>query len=75
MSVNRTPNKYSYSTYTGRPYIYNNGIPIQMQFHCEQNPVHPYRTIVRTNENLVDVENILSRPDTDPYNLYKRNCK
>ena len=71
---NRTSNQHSYSDYTNKPYIYYNGVPIQMKFHCEQTPIRPYRTILRTNENVVDVSDILSRPDTNTYNLYKRNC-
>lgn len=70
----RDPSQHSYVPYTNKPYIYYNGVPIQTEFHCTQNPAHPYRTILQTNDNVVDVRAILSRPDVNSYSLYKKNC-
>ena len=72
--MSRDPFQHSFVPYTGKPYIAYHGVPIQMQFHCTPNPAHPRRTILQTNEDQVDVRSVLSRPDTNPYSLYRRNC-
>ena len=72
--MSRDPFQHSFVPYTGQPYIFYHGVPIQMQFHCTQNPARPYRTVLQTNEDLISVRDILKRSDTNPYSLYRRNC-
>jgi|SRR5271154_1109940 len=46
--MSRNMNVHSYVPFTGKPYIYYNGIPyvVKNSRNCDE---HPYRTIVRTN--------------------------
>jgi hypothetical protein len=56
--MNRTPKNHSYADYTGKPYIYYNGVSYVPGHMIQYQDEHPYRTIVRTN---VDDKFIINR--------------
>ena len=73
--MSRNPDLHSYTAYTGQPYVYYNGVPIEMNFHCTHDQyTHPYRTIIQTNENNTNINRIMARPDVNPYSLYMKTC-
>ena len=42
-------NRHAYTDYTGKPYIYYNGVPFTKKYSGDCYQEHPYRTVVRTN--------------------------
>lgn len=46
--MSRKPTQHSYASYTGKPYIYYNGINYNQNTSCPKTPEHPFRTIVRS---------------------------
>ena len=69
--MSRNPNSHSYVPYTGKPYIFFAGVPLNTQFQCGSSPEHPIRTIIQTPEG---VSNKSSNQSDKSYRLYQKNC-
>lgn len=72
---NRNPRQlHSFTNFTGNPYIYYNGVTIPLNFNCDDRSERPFRTIVRHNNDPIDVNNIDRKACVTPYELWEKKC-
>lgn len=55
--MSRSMNQHAFTDFTGKPYIYYQGVPYEQNNNCCNKKEYPFRTIVRTitsNGNIVN---------------------
>ena len=73
--MSRNPNLHSYVPYTGKSYIFYNGVPLDTQFQCTSSLEHPVRTIIQTpGEVSAESSREYSAKTNNSYELYQKNC-